>query len=77
MGKLPRDLSGREVVGALLRLGFVVSRQRGSHIILHRLPPHARLRVVVPDHDPVKPGTLKAILREAGVGVDALLAALE
>ncbi|MFM9957011.1 MAG: type II toxin-antitoxin system HicA family toxin [Phycisphaerales bacterium] len=77
MGKLPRDLSGREVVGALVRLGFVVSRQRGSHIILHRLPPGTPARVVVPDHETTRPGTLKAVLREAGVSVEALLGALE
>ncbi len=32
--KLPKDLSGQELVKVLLRVGFVVNRQRGSHIIL-------------------------------------------
>ena len=34
--KLPTDLSGQELVNVLLRVGFAVSRQRGSHIILRR-----------------------------------------
>ena len=57
--KLPTDLSGQELVKVLLRVGFVVNRQRGSHIILRRGNPYAR--VVVPD------------LHEAGATVEQLL----
>ncbi|MDK2869656.1 MAG: hypothetical protein PWP39_891 [Pyrococcus sp.] len=32
--KLPRDVSGQEVIKALQKLGYVVARQRGSHVIL-------------------------------------------
>ena len=60
--KLPTDLSGQELVKVLLRLGFVISRQRGSHIVLRRGNPYAR--VVVPDHKRVRPGTLRQILNE-------------
>jgi predicted RNA binding protein YcfA (HicA-like mRNA interferase family) len=52
-------------------VGFVVNRQRGSHIILRRDDPRAR--VVVPDHKRVRPGTLRQILNEAGVTVERLL----
>ena len=69
--KLPTDLSGQELVKVLLRVGFVVNRQRGSHIILRRGNPYAR--VVVPDHKQVRPGTLRQILNEAGVTVEQLL----
>ena len=69
--KLPTDLSGQELVKVLLRVGFVVNRQRGSHIILRRGSPYAR--VVVPDHKQVRPGTLRQILNEAGVTVEQLL----
>jgi predicted RNA binding protein YcfA (HicA-like mRNA interferase family) len=69
--KLPTDLSGQELVKVLLRVGFVVSRPRGSHIILRRGTPYAR--VVVPDHKQVRPGTLRQILNEAGVTVEQLL----
>jgi predicted RNA binding protein YcfA (HicA-like mRNA interferase family) len=65
--KLPADLSGQELV----RVGFVVRRQRGSHIVLRRDSPYAR--VVVPDHKRVRPGTLRQILNEAGVTVEQLL----
>lgn len=69
--KLPTDISGQELVRVLLRLGFVVNRQRGSHIILRRGNPYAR--VVVPDHKQVRPGTLRQILNEAGITVEQLL----
>ena len=69
--KLPTDISGQELVKALLRAGFVVNRQRGSHIILRRDSPYAR--VVVPDHKQVRPGTLRQILNEAGMTVEQLL----
>ena len=38
--KLPTDLSGQELVRVLLRVGFIVNRQRGSHIILRRDNPY-------------------------------------
>ena len=70
--KPPTDISGQELVKVLLRAGFVVSRQRGSHIVLRRGNPYAR--VVVPDHKRVRPGTLRRILTEAGLTVEQLLA---
>jgi predicted RNA binding protein YcfA (HicA-like mRNA interferase family) len=46
-----------------------VDRQRGSHIILrHSEPPHRRL--TVPDHREIAKGTLRALIREAGVTVE-------
>jgi predicted RNA binding protein YcfA (HicA-like mRNA interferase family) len=48
MAKLPTDLSGLEVRVALERIGFVFRRQKGSHMMLRRDQPCAR--VVVPDH---------------------------
>ena len=46
--KLPTDLSGQELVKVLLRVGFAINRQKGSHIVFRRGDPCAR--VVVPDH---------------------------
>jgi len=54
VAKLPIDLSGREVRAALERAGFVFRRQSGSHMILRRDEPHAR--VVVPDHKQIRAG---------------------
>jgi predicted RNA binding protein YcfA (HicA-like mRNA interferase family) len=57
------------VVRAFGRIGYEVDRQRGSHIVLrHRDPPHRRL--VVPDHREVAKGTLRKLIREAGLTVD-------
>jgi len=65
---LPR-VSGREVVNALLKVGYAQDRQRGSHIILRQLAyPHRR--IVVPDHSEVAKGTLRAIIRQAGLTVE-------
>lgn len=53
---------------ALQRLGFVVRRQTGSHLILRR----EHRTVVVPQHRPVKPGTLLGILEQAGLTIEDL-----
>ncbi|HUU85891.1 MAG TPA: type II toxin-antitoxin system HicA family toxin [Phycisphaerae bacterium] len=74
MGKLPTGLSGHQVRTALEHAGFVFRRQRGSHMILRRDEPYAR--VVVPDHKQLRPGTLRKILHEAGLTVEDLLALL-
>ena len=59
--KLPRDLSGSDLVKALGRLGYPVTRQTGSHIRLSTDQP-APHHLTVPAHDPLKVGTLAAIL---------------
>jgi predicted RNA binding protein YcfA (HicA-like mRNA interferase family) len=64
MTKLPR-ISGRDCISVLNKLGFVVKRQHGSHVILRREIPFAQ--VVVPDHSELDTGTLRAILRQAGI----------
>jgi predicted RNA binding protein YcfA (HicA-like mRNA interferase family) len=57
------------VVAALGKVGFQFDRQRGSHIVLrHIQPPHRRL--TVPDHAQVAKGTLRAIIRQAGLTLD-------
>jgi predicted RNA binding protein YcfA (HicA-like mRNA interferase family) len=61
--KLPRDISGRELAGVLVRRwGYEKVNQEGSHVILQtETPQHHRLSV--PDHSPLRLGTLNAILR--------------
>jgi predicted RNA binding protein YcfA (HicA-like mRNA interferase family) len=63
--KLPRDLGASDLIKALARLGYTPVRQTGSHIRLqtHNLPSHS---ITVPNHDPLKIGTLAAILGEIG-----------
>lgn len=72
--KLPRDLSGRAVLRAFGRLGFVPIRQRGSHVTVWNAA--TRCAVSIPLHAHLDTGTLAAILEEAGVTVAALRDAL-
>lgn len=67
MSGLP-SISGRECVRALSKAGFYMRRQEGSHLILRRDNPLAQL--VVPDHKELDRGTLRAIIRQAGLSVD-------
>jgi predicted RNA binding protein YcfA (HicA-like mRNA interferase family) len=59
--KLPRDLSGLDLAKALSRIGYRVVRQTGSHIRLTRDGTEQH-NVTIPAHDPLKIGTLAAIL---------------
>jgi predicted RNA binding protein YcfA (HicA-like mRNA interferase family) len=61
--KLPRGVSAERLIHALERLGYVVIRQRGSHIrLFHAVAPtHS---ISVPLHDPLKIGTFHGILVE-------------
>ncbi len=71
MSVLPR-ISGRKVVRALRKLGYEEDRRKGSHIILRQISyPHRR--IVVPDHREVSKGTLRAIIRQAGLTVDEFI----
>ena len=64
MSKLP-VISGRELVRALRHIGFELDRQKGSHMILFRSEPKTTLSV--PDHRELDRGTLRALLRQAGI----------
>ena len=60
--KLPRDLSGAELIKVLCRhFGYRKVNQEGSHVILQTDTPHHH-RLAVPDHNPLRLGTLNAIL---------------
>jgi predicted RNA binding protein YcfA (HicA-like mRNA interferase family) len=73
MNKLPR-VSGAEVVAALQKIGFIERRQKGSHIVMRRDDPYAQ--VVVPYHKELDSGTLRAIIRHAGLTIDEFVALL-
>ena len=59
-------MSGAECVASLEQLGFVVVRQRGSHVVMRR----EDRGCVVPMHRALKVGTLRGILKQAGVTID-------
>jgi predicted RNA binding protein YcfA (HicA-like mRNA interferase family) len=60
-------VSAIEAIRALERLGFVQIRQRGSHIILKKQTPEGEVGCVVPLHHQLAIGTLRSILRQAGI----------
>ncbi len=71
MSKLPRGLSGKEVIRALGRAGFYFKHRKGSHVVLRRDSPFAQ--VVVPDHKSIDTGTLDSILDGANLSVDEFI----
>jgi predicted RNA binding protein YcfA (HicA-like mRNA interferase family) len=73
MSKLP-IISGEECVKALKQVNFLVARQRGSHIMMVREDP--RMTVTVPDHHELDRGTLRSIIRQAGLSVDEFVSLL-
>ena len=69
MTKVP-SLNYDHVVRALRRDGWIVLRQRGSHIRLQKQTPNETLKLVVPAHRPIKRSTLSHILKEARLSVE-------
>ncbi len=68
MSKLP-VVSGKELCKRLKKIGYSIDHQTGSHIILrNQSPPHRRL--TVPDHQEIAKGTLRAIIRQAGLTLE-------
>jgi predicted RNA binding protein YcfA (HicA-like mRNA interferase family) len=71
MPRLP-VLSGSDVVRAFERAGWRSDRQRGSHVIL--LKSGMNVSLSVPQHREVAPGTLRALIRNAGMSVEEFVA---
>jgi predicted RNA binding protein YcfA (HicA-like mRNA interferase family) len=63
--RLPRNLSGDDLIAALARLDYKATRQRGSHVRLTRLE-NGEHNITVPRHNQLRVGTLSAILRDVG-----------
>jgi predicted RNA binding protein YcfA (HicA-like mRNA interferase family) len=67
-------VSGADCVKALCKIGFLVYRQRGSHItIIRKAPPS---QTTIPNHKELDRGTLRSIIRQAGLTVDEFIALL-
>ena len=60
--KLARDISGKDLIKALSRLDYEVTRQTGSHVRL-TTQRNGEHNITIPAHDPIKVGTLNAIVR--------------
>lgn len=72
MPKLPR-ISGRDAIRALEKLGFVMIRQKGSHVVLKKTIPEGDIGCVVPLHAELAIGTLRGILKQAGITPESFL----
>jgi len=68
MSKIPQ-VSGRQVVKVLSKIGYEKDRQKGSHIVLRQsIYPHRR--IVVPNHKEIAKGTLRKIIKQAGLTIE-------
>lgn len=72
MSKVP-SLPYTQIIAAFERDGWIVVRQRGSHIRLEKELPDETLKITVPAHRPVKRSTLARILKQAHTTVDDFL----
>ncbi len=64
--KIPRGLTGRELVRLLLPFGYVITRQAGNHIRL-TTEQNGTHHITIPDHNPLRIGTLSSILNEVAL----------
>jgi predicted RNA binding protein YcfA (HicA-like mRNA interferase family) len=71
---VPPSLSGRETVAVFEKFGWSVARQKGSHIIM--VKPGQMATLSVPDHREVAKGTLRSLIRAAGLTIDEFIAAI-
>jgi predicted RNA binding protein YcfA (HicA-like mRNA interferase family) len=67
---LSRTFSGKELVRALRRSGFIVDHQRGSHVFMHNL--EKGISVIIPLHKELKKGTLHATLKRVDISIEEL-----
>lgn len=64
--KIPRDISGQDLLRYLKPYGYIVTRQYGSHIRL-TTEKNGQHHITIPNHDPLKLGTLAAILSDIAI----------
>jgi predicted RNA binding protein YcfA (HicA-like mRNA interferase family) len=72
MTKVP-SLPYDKVIKALKRAGWVVVRQKGSHIRLQKHTPSETLKIIVPAHHPIKRSTLNHIIKQARISVEEFI----
>ncbi len=75
MVKLP-VLSASDVIRALSKFGYQNDHQSGSHIILRHVDPPFR-RITIPNHKELAKGTLRSIIRQAGLTKEQFVNLLE
>jgi len=75
MTKVP-SLNYEKIISALKRDGWVVVRQKGSHIRLQKHTPEETLKITIPAHRPIKRSTLSHILKSAHISIEDFLSFL-
>tara|TARA_Y100000310_G_C20701599_1_gene830457 strand:+ start:7590 stop:7805 length:216 start_codon:yes stop_codon:yes gene_type:complete len=70
--KLPQ-ISGKELIKKLSKQGFIIVRQKGSHIRLEKVTKEETIKITVPNHKSLKKGTLNRILKDAGINLEDIL----
>ena len=63
--KIPRDIPAKKLLKVLSKYGYETTRQTGSHIRVYITTTEGVKGVTVPNHDPIKLGTLMSIINEA------------
>ena len=61
--RIPRDLSGKQLIKHLEKYGYEVTNQRGSHIKITTVK-NGEHHIVIPNHNPIKMGTLNGIITQ-------------
>ena len=72
-----RKLSGHELIKLLSKQGFVVKRQKGSHVILIKETERGKIGCTIPLHKELKIGTIKGILKQACISEEEFVKLLE
>ncbi len=75
MGTPVPVVSGRKAAKAFEKLGWVLLRQRGSHMVFGK--PDIAANLAIPDHRELARGTLRALIRTAGISVEEFVGALQ
>ncbi|MBU2053344.1 MAG: type II toxin-antitoxin system HicA family toxin [Nanoarchaeota archaeon] len=69
--KLPQ-ISGKELIKKLMQFGFVVTRQKGSHIRIEKNTKNKTIKITVPNHKEIKRGTLNQIIKASEISKEEL-----
>ena len=62
--RLPRNVSGNDLIKKLKQYGYRVTRQTGSHVRLTRSTEDKEFHLTIPKHNPLRAGTLNNILKD-------------
>jgi predicted RNA binding protein YcfA (HicA-like mRNA interferase family) len=62
--KIPRDLNAKKLIRLLKKYDYFIDRQVGSHIRLSRSVKGSEHQITIPNHNPIKIGTLNSILND-------------